>query len=326
MTFIIVICSDIHFWYLILFQMKHLNQEVSSLTKELHEMMQFLHTHVTPPHFTSSFTPFSSFNCHTLSNCTNVASSTTDWPPRLAFNMSAGPCLQSEASRRDSLGSRHMCICSGSHAQERGSVLGQEGDIELLHQPPSPHSTYFPCCPDQERVATLGVESQPNSYQTSQTTPNSPYLGHHVPCNGGSLLGLAAFPSSGMAPQVRSGSPSNTLSLCTHNFQSQSHPSLNVQMTSDLHTTAPTPIHLSVTPTGPSEPLIAVSSILHSGICSSSLLHFPTGPRQNDLVGSSPVHTLEPIVSYNRETRTCWGATQWLSHRWAGVMDILRVF
>ncbi len=229
------------------------------------------------------------------------------WPPRPPTGHPGWPltCLPalacSRRSRRDSLGSRHTCICSGSHTQERGSVLGQEGDIELLHQAPSPHSTYFPCCPDQERVATLGVESQPNSYQTSKTTPNSPYLGHHVPCNGGSLLGLPAFPSSGLAPQVRSGSPGNTLSLCTHNIQSQSHPSLNVQMTSDLHTRAPTPIHFSVTPTGPSEPLIAVSSLLHSGICSSSLLHFPTGPRQNDLVGSSPVHTLEPIVSSNGE-------------------------
>uniref|UniRef100_A0A8C1EFR6 Potassium voltage-gated channel, subfamily H (eag-related), member 4a n=1 Tax=Cyprinus carpio carpio TaxID=630221 RepID=A0A8C1EFR6_CYPCA len=282
-------------------EMNHLNQEVSSLTKEFHEMMQFLHLHVTTPHFTSSFTPFSSLNCHTSSNCTNVASSTTDWQSRLAFNMSAGPCLQLEASRRDSLGSRHTCICSGSHAQERGSVLGQEGDIELLHQAPSPHSTYFPCCPDQERVATLGVESQPNSCQTSKTTPNSPYLGHHVPRNSGSLLGLAAFPSSGLVPRVRSGSPGNTLSLCTHNIQSQSHPSLNVQMTSNLHNRAPTPIHLSVTPTGPSEPIIAVSSLLHSGICSSSLLHFPTGQRQNDLVGSSPVHTLEHILSSNGE-------------------------
>lgn len=281
--------------------MNHLNQEVSSLTKEFHEMMQFLHLHVTTPHFTSSFTPFSSLNCHTSSNCTNVASSTTDWQSRRAFNMSAGPCLQLEASRRDSLGSRHTCICSGSHAQERGSVLGQEGDIELLHQAPSPHSTYFPCCPDQERVATLGVESQPNSCQTSKTTPNSPYLGHHVPRNSGSLLGLAAFPSSGLVPRVRSGSPGNTLSLCTHNIQSQSHPSLNVQMTSNLHNRAPTPIHLSVTPTGPSEPIIAVSSLLHSGICSSSLLHFPTGQRQNDLVGSSPVHTLEHILSSNGE-------------------------
>uniref|UniRef100_A0A8C2H1K9 Voltage-gated inwardly rectifying potassium channel KCNH3 n=1 Tax=Cyprinus carpio TaxID=7962 RepID=A0A8C2H1K9_CYPCA len=280
-------------------EMNHLNQEVSSLTKEFHEMMQFLHLHVTTPHFMSSFTPFSSLNCHTSSNCTNVASSTTDWQSRLAFNMSAGPCLQLEASRRDSLGSRHTCICSGSHAQERGSVLGQEGDIELLHQAPSPHSTYFPCCPDQERVATLGVESQPNSCQTSKTTPNSPYLGHHVPRNSGSLLGLAAFPSSGLVPRVRSGGSGNTLSLCTHNIQSQSHPSLNVQMTSNLHNRAPTPIHLSVTPTGPSEPIIAVSSLLHSGICSSSLLHFPTGQRQNDLVGSSPVHTLEHILSSN---------------------------
>ncbi|XP_051570592.1 potassium voltage-gated channel subfamily H member 4a isoform X1 [Myxocyprinus asiaticus] len=291
-------------------EMNHLNREVSSLTKELHEMMQFLHTHLTPPHFTSSFTPFSSFNCHTSSNCTNVASSTTDWPSRLAFNMSAGPCIQPDPSQRDSLGSRHTCICSGSHAQERGSVLGQEGDLELLHQAPSPHSVYthFPCCPDQERLATLGIDSQTVPYQTAKTTPNSPYLGHQVHCSGGSLLGLAsAFPSSGVVPQIRSGGStitlSNTLSLCTHSIQSQSHPSL--QMTSDLtacqHSRAPTPIHSSITPTGPSDPLTAVSSLMHAGICSSSLLHFPSGPRQNDLVGSSPVHKYGPIISSTGE-------------------------
>ncbi|XP_051994845.1 potassium voltage-gated channel subfamily H member 4-like [Xyrauchen texanus] len=289
-------------------EMNHLNQEVSSLTKELHEMMQFLHTHMTPPHFTSSFAPFSSFNCHTSSNCTNMASSTTDWPSRLAFNMSASPCLQPEQSRRDSLGYRHPCICIGSHAQERGSVLGQEGDIELLHQASSPHSAYthVPCCPDQSRVATLGVECQPTPYQTAKTTPNSPYLGHQVPHSGGSLLGMAsAFPSSGFLPQLRSGGfpvPSNTLSLCTYSIQSQSHSSL--QMTSDLttcqHSRAPMPINLSITPTGPSDTLTAVSSHMHAGICCSSL-QFPSGPRQNDLVGSSPVHILSSTGEKDRQ-------------------------
>ncbi|XP_056306417.1 potassium voltage-gated channel subfamily H member 4a [Danio aesculapii] len=272
-------------------EMNHLNQEVTSLTKELHEMMQFLHAHVTQPHFPSSFTPFT---CHTSSNCTSVASSTTDWPSRLSYSMPSGPCLQPEPSRRDSFAPRHSCVCSGSHPQERGSILGQEGDIELLNQAQIPHSTYFPCCPDQERVATLGVENQASPYQTSNTTPNSPYLGHRPP----HAALTSSFPSSGLVPQIRSAvAPSSALSTCTHNIQSQSHGSLNVQMISEMHPRAtPTPIHLSVTPTGPPQPLISVSSIMHSGICSSSLLHFPTGQRQNDLVGSSPVHMLEPIM------------------------------
>lgn len=295
--------------------MNHLNQEVSSLTKELHEMMQFLHSHVTPSHFASSFTPFSSYNCHTSSSFTNVASSTADWSSRLGYNMSAGACLQPETSQRDSLGSRHTCACGESHAQERGSVLGQEGDIEHLHQT---HSTYthFPCCPDQERVATLGVESQ-----TSKTTPNSPYTRHQGPRTGGSLLGLAsAFPASGLVPQVRSGgatvTPSNTLPLCTYSIQSPSHPSVSLQMTSDItcqHSRAPTPIHSSVTPTGPSQPLIAVSSLMHAGICSTNLLHFPTGPRQNDLVGSSPVHTHDPILASSGEKEKQEHGPEWRS-------------
>lgn len=204
-----------------------------------------------------------------------------------------------------------MCICGGSHAQERGSVLGQELDTEFLHQAHNTHSTYshFSCCPDQERVATLGVESQSIPCQTSKTTPNSPYLRHQTLRTGESLLGLAStFPDVGLVPQVRSGgstiTPSNTLPLCTYSIQSQSQPSLSIQLTSDLtcqHSRAPTPIHSSITPTGPSQPLTAVSSLMHAGICSTNLLHFPTGPRQNDLVGSSPVHTHETILSSSGE-------------------------
>ncbi|KAA0705834.1 Potassium voltage-gated channel subfamily H member 4 [Triplophysa tibetana] len=291
-------------------EMNHLNQEVSSLTKQLHEMMQFLHSHVTPSHFTSSFTPYSSYSCHTSSNFTNMASSTTNWSSRLGYTMSAGASLQPDTSLRDSLGSRHTCTCGESHGQERGSVLGQEGDIELL-QTPNPHSTYthFPCCPDQERVATLGVESQTIPCQISKTTPNSPYLRHQGPHSGGSLLGLtSACPISGLVPHVRSGgctvTPSNTLPLCSYSLQSQSHPSLSLQMTSDLtcpHSRAPTPIHSSITQTGPSQPLTAVSSLMNAGICSTNFLHFPTGPRQNDMVGSSPVHVHDPILASTGE-------------------------
>ncbi|TRY59827.1 hypothetical protein DNTS_035251 [Danionella cerebrum] len=274
-------------------EMIQLNQEVSTLTKELHEMMQFLHTHMTSPHLPSSHASFSSFSCHPSSSCTNVASSTSDWPQRLSFNMQ--PRLQPDPNRRESLGSRHMCVCTGNLPQERGSVLGQEEDMELLPQTSNPQTSQFPCCSEQERVGTLGVGTQTNPYQAAS---NSPYPGRHD-------SHTSAFPSSGLLSQVRTGSSgfssANLLSMCTHNVQSHARPSPNAQMSSEMHSRVITPIHLSVTPAGSPKPVIAVSSLLHSGTCSTNLLPFPTGQRQNNLVGSSPVHTIEPILSSSEE-------------------------
>lgn len=235
-------------------------------------MMHFLHTHVTMPHFSSTLPSYSSFSLHTQTSNTSMAPSPSDWPPRMSFNMNTGP----------------SCGCG------RGSVLGQEVEMEHLHPPPSPpHSTcpHSMCCPEQERLSALGLESQPNPYQTSRTTPNSQYMGpsagRAAPC----LLSVApSFSSvsgpSRMAPQTNS--PSKV--LCSHGSLGQSHSSLSLQTTPDLTCQRSTPIHISLTPTGQSQPFTAVSPLMHAGICSPSSLHLPTGPRQNDLVGSSPVH------------------------------------
>ncbi|GAA6109509.1 potassium voltage-gated channel subfamily H member 4a isoform X1 [Tachysurus ichikawai] len=257
-------------------EMNRLNQEVSNLAKGLHEMMHFLHTHVTMSHFTSPHPSHSTYSLHTQTSNTSLTPSPSDWPPRMSFNMA-------QAS---------SCGCG------RVAVLGQEVEREHLHPPPSPpHSTcpHSLCCPEQERLSALGVESQPSLYQASRTTANSQYMGHSanraVPC----LLSLApSFPSvsgpSRMAPQTNS--PSKA--LCSHSSLSQVHSSLSLQTTPDLTCQRSTPIHISLTPTGQSKPFTAISPLTHARICSPSSLHLPTGPRQNDLVGSSPVHLHDP--------------------------------
>lgn len=256
--------------------MNRLNQEVSNLAKGLHEMMHFLHTHLTMPHFAPPLPTYSSFS-------TSLTPPPSDWPPRVSFNIAQAP----------------SCGCG------RGSVLGQEVEMEHLHPPPSPpHGTcpHSLCCPEQERRSALGLESQPNPYQTSRTTPNSQYMGHSasrpVPC----LLSLApSFPPvsgpSSIGPQTNS--PSQA--LYSHGSLSQPHTSLSLQTTPDLTCQRSTPIHISLTPTGQSQPLTAVSSLMRAGICSPSSLHLPTGPRQNDLVGSSPVHLHDPALSPTAE-------------------------
>ncbi|KAK2829592.1 hypothetical protein Q7C36_017582 [Tachysurus vachellii] len=257
-------------------EMNRLNQEVSNLAKGLHEMMHFLHTHVTMSHFPSPHPSHSTYSLHTQTSNTSLTPSPSDWPPRMSFNMAAAS----------------SCGCG------RVAVLGQEVEREHLHPPPSPpHSTcpHSLCCPEQERLSALGVESQPSLYQASRTTANSQYMGHSdnraVPC----LLSLApSFPSvsgpSRMAPQINS--PSKA--LCSHSSLSQVHSSLSLQTTPDLTCQRSTPIHISLTPTGQSQPFTAISPLTHAGICSPSSLHLPTGPRQNDLVGSSPVHLHDP--------------------------------
>ncbi|XP_017576726.1 potassium voltage-gated channel subfamily H member 4a [Pygocentrus nattereri] len=293
-------------------EMNRLNQEVSNLAKELQEMMHFLHTHLTLPHFSSTLPPYSSFSLHTQPGNTNLSPSPSDWPTRLPFMAAPAPCRQTEPSTRDSLGLRASCGCSGGPAHGRGSVVGQEG--EHVHRLASPHSTcpHSVCCTDQERVAALGLESQPNPFQTSRTTPNSPYLRHQAPQPVPSLISLAPNFSSisgptRMAPQVGIGTSvtqNKAHPLCSHGNLSQSHPSLNLQTTPELtcqQSTAATPIHISLTPTGHPQPLTAVSPLLHSGICSSSTSHVPTGPRQNDPVGSSPIHMHDNVQTAARE-------------------------
>ncbi|XP_026887834.2 potassium voltage-gated channel subfamily H member 4a isoform X1 [Electrophorus electricus] len=272
-------------------EMNRLNEEMSSLAKELHEMMHFLHTHITGPHFPTLLPPCSAFSCH---GSTTLPMSSSEWSPQL-------PCQQVALCARDSAGLRAGCVS----AHERGSVLGQEGVWEHLPQPVGPHSAcpHSTCCPDQGRVAALGLDSQPSAYPD-----------HRAPQGGLTLHSLGSgFPClsgpSGVATQVRTIGSINTsgkaCSICSHGNLSLSRQSLNTHGTPDLtrqHSMTTTSVHTSLTATDQSQPLTAASSVLHAGIYSHSSAHVPTGPRQNDLVGSSQVHLQDPIWIPTGET------------------------
>ncbi|TSK28008.1 Potassium voltage-gated channel subfamily H member 4 [Bagarius yarrelli] len=257
-------------------EMTRLNQEVSNLAKGLHEMMHFLHTHVTMPHFPSPIPSYSSFSLYTQTSNTSLTTPQSDWLPRNSFSMTAAP----------------GCGCG------RGSVLGQEVEMEPIHPAVGPpHSTcpHSMCCPEQERLSALGLESQSSTYQVPRTTPDSQYVGHSANRAVASLLSLApSFPSVSGTSRMTPHTNSPSKGLCSHGSLGQPHSSLSLQTTPDLTCQHFTPIHISLTPTGQSQPFTAISQLTHAGICSPSSLHLPTGPRQNDLVGSSPVHLPDP--------------------------------
>lgn len=246
--------------------MSRLNQEVSNLAKELHEMMHFLHTNT--HHFLSPLPPYSSYSS------TNVTQSPSDWTTGSPYNLATAP----------------ICGCG------RGSVLGQEVELEHVHHPVSPlHNTctHTRCFSDQERLSALGLESHPSTFQTSRSTPNSPCLSHPA----GQPLSCQVSPMSRPGMMVPEPILTNSLNEAhfSHASLSHSHTCLNLQSTPDLTSLHSAPIHISLTPTSRSQPRTAVSPLLRAEIHSTSLLQIPTGLRQNDLVGSSPVHVREPM-------------------------------
>ncbi|XP_031422586.1 potassium voltage-gated channel subfamily H member 4a isoform X2 [Clupea harengus] len=296
-------------------EMCHMNQEVSNLTKELHEMMHFLKTHVTLPHFHSSLSSFPSFGLQvvpTPSVSSTMAATAPDWQPRVQVNMPAGSCVHPDSLTRDTLAHRSMWGCGGNMAQVRASLVGQEGETDNQHPPNSPQSPcpHSSCCSDWDKAAGLGAETQQSPFQTSRTTPNSPYMGQQHARPAPTLLGLSLC-SSGLTQQIGFGgavvTPSTSHPMCSHGNLSQSHPSLSLPVISDLsrpHSGSPTPIRTSLTPVGQSQLHTVVTPLIHTGICSSGSglelllgLGHPAGSRQNNLVGSSPIHTHESLPS-----------------------------
>ncbi|KAG5280129.1 hypothetical protein AALO_G00085280 [Alosa alosa] len=301
-------------------EISHMNQEVSNLTKELHEMMHFLQTHVTLPHFHSSLSSFPSFGLQvvpTPSVSSTLAATAPDWQPRMPVNMPTGSaCVHPDSLTRDSLAHRNVWGCGGNTAQVRASVVGQEGETTSQHPPnspqaPCPHSS---CYSDRDKAAGLGADTQQSPFQTTQ---NSPCMSQQHAQPAPTRLGLNLCSSRLMQPIGFGGSvatPSPSHPIYSHGNLSRSHPSLSLPVTSELfrpHSGIPTPIHTSLTPMGQSQLHTVVSPLMHTGICSpgSSLELLlghghPAGSRQNNLVGSSPVHTHDPPPSSTAEPPT----------------------
>ncbi|CAB1341487.1 unnamed protein product [Coregonus sp. 'balchen'] len=244
-----------------------------------------------------------------------------DWQTQVPFSMPAGPHPSHLQHDPLSHPARNVWAYSGVPPQGRGLAMGQKVEIEHLHQTSNPRSSCLhPCCSDRGRTTGQGLEAQYRPFQTSRTTPNSPYMGHSQGRTGPSLLDLSsAFPVlPGAGPgQVKYKASIPIIStfrpLCSPGSLSQSHPSLSVQVNSDRShspSSSPTPIHVSLTPTG--QPQLHTTFSSHSGVYTSvsptyNQTHNQTTEgqgslnraRQNDLVGSSPVHTLNsslPLV------------------------------
>ncbi|XP_046894136.1 potassium voltage-gated channel subfamily H member 4a [Hypomesus transpacificus] len=282
-------------------EMTNLSHEVSNLTKELHEMMHFLQTHVSTPHYSSSM---STYPCgiQIVSNPTGNVTAGDDWQTQLSFSMPTRPHLHHEPISQPT---RNVCGCSGVPTQSRSPSLGHMVEMEHLHRPYSPRSSCLhQCCSDRGIATGQEPEAQYSPFQASRTTPNSPYMAHSHNRIGISHLNLRSniqgFPGTLQSPQddYKASFPviSSSRPQCSPGSLSQSHPSLNVQVSSDLtqsQGSSATPIHASLTPTGQPRLHTAFSSPTAEGVYTSVGIppnHTPQGSlRQNYLVGSSSV-------------------------------------
>ncbi|KAM3863800.1 potassium voltage-gated channel subfamily H member 4a [Diretmus argenteus] len=280
-------------------EVNNLHQEVSNLTKELHEMMHFLQSHMTTPHYSS---PVSTYSCGIQMVPSSSVTAPGDWQTQVPFSIASRPHLHHETISHPA---RNVWGCSGMPTQGRSSTLGQKVEVDHLHRSSSPASSCLHlCCSDRDRATTgLRLQNRCGPFQTSRTTPNSPYMTHSHGQGGPSLLGLGSafqgFPVTCPSPQsgYEASIPATSSShpLCSLGGLSHSHPSL-----SHAQSNSPTPIHASITPGSQPQFHTAFCSLTPAGVCTAvGTAHHQgsiNGPRQNDLVGSSPIHHTQELA------------------------------
>ncbi|KAF7668745.1 hypothetical protein LDENG_00290890 [Lucifuga dentata] len=273
-----------------------LNQEISNLTTELHEMMHFLQSHMTMLHYTAPVSTYS-YGIPIVPSQSVTASS--DWQSHVPLNIATGMHLHHDALSHHA---RDVWGCSGVPTQGRSPTL--LGSSSLMS------SCVHLCCSDRDGTTTDRLQGQCAPLQTSRTTPDSPYMTHSHgwggPCP--SVLShssaFSSFPVICRAAQVGYNTAIPTMSnshpLCSLVNLSQSHPSLSAQTNSDLthsQNNSQTPIHSSITTTSLPQFHTAFSSLTPSEVYSATNMvrnqsqqGSINGPRQNNPVGSSPIH------------------------------------
>lgn len=228
----------------------------------------------------------------------------SNWQPHVPLNIATGLHLHHETISHPA---RNVWGCSGMSSHGRSPTL--------LHSSSPMSSCLHLCCSDREGATARRLQSQCGTFQTSRTTPNSPYMAHPHAQGGPSLLGIrsafSSFPVVCQAQQVAYNASiptmSNTRPLCSPVHSGFSCPSLSVQTNSDPthnQTNAQTPIHSSITPTGQPQYHTTFSSLTTSGVHPLILTghnqgqqgSMISGPRQNDLVGSSPIHHTQDLA------------------------------
>lgn len=261
--------------------------------------MHFLQSHMAMLHYTPPVSTFS-YGIQMVPSPSVTAAS--DWQSHVPLNIATGLHLHHEAISHPG---RNVWGCNGMPSQGRNPTL--------LHSSSPMSSCSHLCCAEREGATAHSLHSQCGPFQTSRTTPNSPYMNHSHTQGGPSLLGLSSafssFPVICPAPQVAYNASISTMSnshpLCSPiNY---SHPSLSVQTNSDPthnQTKSQTPIHSSVTPTGQPQFHTAFCSLTPSGVRTSmctghnqSQRGSVSGPRQNEPIGSSPIHHTQDFAS-----------------------------
>lgn len=154
-------------------------------------------------------------------------------------------------------------------------------------------------CSDRDTTQRLQCFSSP--FQTPRTSPGSPYITFSHAHGGPSLLGISSafsgYPLSCQGSHVVSSAKTHTISS-TH--------SLCSTVNSDsLHnrTKSQTPIHLSTTPSAQPQYHTAFSSLTPSRAHTLIYTGYEDqrgtveGSRQNDPVGSSPIHQTQDLAN-----------------------------
>ncbi|XP_035510745.1 potassium voltage-gated channel subfamily H member 4a [Morone saxatilis] len=277
-------------------EVSNLNQEVTNLAKELHDIMHFLPSHMAMLHYNP---PVSSYSYGIPMAPSPSVSAPSNWQPHVPLNIATGLHLHHEAISHPA---RNVWGCSGMSSQGRSPTL--------LHSSSPMSSCLHLCCSDREGGTAHRLQSQCGPFQTSRTTPNSPYMTHPHAQAGPSLLALSSFPVICQATQVAYNASIPTMSnshpLCSPVNSVYSRPSLSVQTNSDPthnQTNSQTPIHSSITPTGQPQYHTTFSSFapsgVHTSICTGhnqSQQGSINCPKQNEPVRSSPTHHTQTLA------------------------------
>lgn len=260
--------------------------------------MHFLQSHMAMLHTS----PASSYSYGIQMGPSPSVTASSNWQPHVPLNIATGLQPHHEAISHPA---RNVWGCSGMPSQGRSPTL--------LPSSPMPSCLHL-CCSEREGAAAHRLQSQCGPFQSTRTTPNSPCVIHPHAQGGPSLLGISSafssFPLICQAPQVAYNASISTMSnsrpLCSPVNSGYSHPCLSVQINPDpthSQTNTQTPIHSSITPTGEPQYHTTFSSLSTSGvhplICTGrnqGQQGSISGPRQNDPVGSSPIHHTQDLA------------------------------
>lgn len=278
------------------FQVNTLNQEVSNLAKRLHEIIDFLSSHMPMLHYAP---PVSSYSHNIPMAPSPSVTASSNWQSRAPLNIATGLHLHHEAISHPA---RNIWGCSGMSSQGLSPTL-------LRSSSPLSSCLHVHC---SDREGSTAHRSPWGTSQTSRTNPNSPCMSHPHARGGPSLLALSStfgsIPVIGQAPQVALRPLSQqwpSLTLCVPPINSShSHKSVSVQINSDPTHNKPNsqaPIHSSITPPGQSQQQqqqTAFSSLIPSVRTGYSHIQHGSlsGSRQKSPAGSSHFHHTQDIA------------------------------